>query len=152
MAEFVAGHAATIPPAGEGHAPPGFAAAALFAVAPAFLADPRVAPYCRSLLHAEQAFTWQRPLAVGEVLEVRGRVGAVRSRGPLHLVSFEVAAAGAGGAWMEGVSSFVLSAEAAGESPEEAEPPLDERAACDAGRPVPAARRPASPFRRCAAR
>ena len=121
----------------EGHAPPGFAAAALFSVAPAFLADPRVAPYCRSLLHAEQAFTWQRPLAVGEVLEVRGRVGTVRSRGDLHFVSFEVAASGAGGTWMQGVSGFLLSAEAAGVSPEETEPPLEERAPCDAAGPVP---------------
>jgi acyl dehydratase len=117
-------------------APPGFAAAALFAVAPAFLEDPRVAPYSRSLLHAEQAFTWKRPVAVGEALEVRGRVVAVRSRGSLHLVSFEVGAAGAAGVWMEGVSSFLLSAEAADDCAEEAEPALDERAPCD---PLPLA-------------
>ena len=61
-----------------------------------------MAPHCRSLLHTEQAFAWQRPLAVGEALLVRGAVAAVRSRGPLHLVSFEVAAAGAGGRWMAG--------------------------------------------------
>jgi acyl dehydratase len=113
-------------------APPGLAAAALFAVAPAFLEDSRVSSYRRSLLHAEQAFTWKRPLAVGEVLEVRGRVGTVRSRGPLYLASFEVIAAGGGGTWLEGASSFVLSAEAAGASPEEAEVPPDERSACDA--------------------
>jgi len=118
-------------------APPAFAAAALFAVAPAFLEDPRVIPYCRSLLHGEQTFTWRRHLAVGEVLEVRGRVGTVRSRGSLHLVSFEVAASGAAGEWMEGVSSFLLSAEAADASAEEAEPLLDERAPCDAASPAP---------------
>ncbi|MFH1330801.1 MAG: MaoC family dehydratase N-terminal domain-containing protein [Actinomycetota bacterium] len=136
------------------HAPPGFAAAALFAVAPAFLDDPKVARHSRSLLHTEQAFTWERPLAVGEALGVQGRVTAVRSRGPLDLVLFAVAASGPGGRWMEGVSSFLLSAEAADEAAEELEPPPDERAACDSAvpLPLPAPGEALAPLRRGASR
>ena len=138
----------------QGHAPPGFAAAALFAVAPAFLDDPEVARCGRSLLHSEQAFTWERPLAVGETLAVQGRVAAVRSRGALHLVTFTVTASGPGGRWMEGVSSFLLSAEAADEADEEQEPQPGERDACDrAGLlPLPAPGEALPPLRRSASR
>jgi hydroxyacyl-ACP dehydratase HTD2-like protein with hotdog domain len=119
----------------EHHAQPGFAAAALFAVAPAFLADPEVAPHCRSLLHAEQSFSWGRALRVGEEVMVRGTVRRVRARGPLHLVTFEVAAGDPDDLWFVGLADFVLSAEAAGESAEEEEPPFERRAACDPALP-----------------
>ena len=153
VAEFVAA-TGDDPIRWQRHAPPGFAAAALFAVAPAFLDDPEVARHGRSLLHTEQAFAWERPLAVGEALAVQGRVAAVRSRGALHLVSFEVAASGPGGRWMEGVSSFLLSVEAADEAAEEREPPPDERAACDSAvlLPLPAPGEALPRLRRAASR
>ena len=130
VAEFVA---ATGDDAGrwEDHVPPGFAASALFAVAPAFLGDPEVAPYCRSLLHAEQSFAWDGALRVGEELAVRGTVRRVRTRGPRHLVSFEVEAGGEGGRWFRGEAGFVLSAEAAASAEEEEEPPCEARAVCE---------------------
>jgi len=135
-------------------APPAFAAVALFTVAPSLLADPEVARLGRSLLHTEQAFGWTRPLAVGEELEVTGRVAAVRSRGSLHLVSFEVAAAGPAGPWMEGASAFLLSAEAAGDADEEAEPPFEARASCDPALPeaLPAVGEALAALRRSASR
>jgi len=138
----------------RGFAPPGFAAAALFAVAPALLADPEVGRYGRSLLHAEQAFTWRRALAVGEVLEVRGRVAAVRARGTLHIVSFEVETDGPEGTWMEGVSSFMLSDKPAVASEEEEEPAVDEQGPCDPAGPIPlpAVGEPLPPLRRSASR
>ena len=52
------------------HAPPSFAAAALFAVAPSFLGDPEVVAETRSLIHTEQSFRWLRPLELGETVEV----------------------------------------------------------------------------------
>ena len=135
-------------------APPGFAAAALFAVAPAFLAEPEVARHGRSLLHAEQSFGWSRALLVGEEVEVRGRVAGVRSRGPLYMVGFEVDASGPGGPWLEGSSTFLLSAEAAASSAEEAEPGFEARAEFDPATPFPfpAAGEALPPLRRSASR
>lgn len=104
------------------HAPPLFANAALFTAAPVFLTDPVVAPFTRSLIHSTQEYAWSRPLAVGETLEVSGRVAAVRARGLLHFVTFELDATGDAGPWLTGSSLFLLSAEAAGEAPEEKEP------------------------------
>jgi acyl dehydratase len=118
-------------------APPGFAAVALFAVVPELLGDPAVAGSARSLLHAEQAFTWARPLAVGEELAVTGRVAGVRRRGELHLVFFETAAAGTAGLWMEGLSTFLVSAEAAAAASDEDEPPAEARARFAPASPIP---------------
>ena len=70
-------------------APPSFAAAALFAVAPSFLNDPRIAAETRSLIHTEQSFTWHRALEIGETIEVEGLVTEVRARRSLNLVTFE---------------------------------------------------------------
>lgn len=109
------------------HAPPAFASAALFAVAPRFLADPDVASHTRSLIHTEQMFRWHRPLAAGERLEVIGRVTGVRTRRALTLVTFGFEA-GSADPWLEGESTFLLSDEAAGSAEEGAEPSHDERA------------------------
>ena len=95
------------------HAPPSIAGAVLFGVAPLFLSDGDVAGAARTLIHTEQVFRWLRPLAVGEVLEVSGRVTGVRARRSLNLVGFEMSASGpTGGAirrdrllqslWIEG--------------------------------------------------
>jgi acyl dehydratase len=113
------------------YAPPGFAAALLFAVAPAFLDDPVVVPHCRTLLHLEQSFSWELSLRVGEDVSVRGSVQRVRTRGPLHFVTFEVVAGGEGGLAFSGESEFVLSAAPAASSDEEEEPPPVKRAPCD---------------------
>ncbi|MBN2114176.1 MAG: MaoC family dehydratase N-terminal domain-containing protein [Acidimicrobiia bacterium] len=135
-------------------APPGLAAAAFFAAAPALLALPEVAGPARSLLHTEQAFTWQRALAVGEEVAVAGKVASVRSRGAMHLVTFEVAAAGAAGPWLQGAATFVLSAEAVAAAAEEVEPPPDARGICDPASvlPLPGEGAALSPLRRSASR
>jgi acyl dehydratase len=114
----------------SGHAPPGFAAAALFAAAPAFLADPDVEPQTRSVVHAEQEFAWWRPLAIGESLSVTAEVSGVRSRGPLHVVTLTMAA-GDERRWLDSTSTFLLSAGAAASAAEESEPGTDERGPSD---------------------
>ena len=48
-------------------APPGFAAAALFSVAPALLDE----LYDHSIVHGEQVFTWSGPIAIGDLLSVK---------------------------------------------------------------------------------
>lgn len=130
VASFVAA-TGDLPGRWDDHAPPSYAAAALFAVAPVFLGDPDVVDSTRSLIHTEQTFTWLRPLQVGETIEVEGVCREVRARGPLNLVTFGLTA----GSWLEGTATFLMSAEAAAATPEEPEPPQDARAQDD--RPVP---------------
>jgi len=113
------------------HVPPTQAAAVLFAAAPALLADPDAAGSTSAIVHSEQALRWERPLEVGEPLAVEGEVAAVRARGLLHLVTFEVRAAGAAGPWLEGRSTFLLSSEPAAAAAEEPEPDHDERGRLD---------------------
>ena len=73
---------------GKGQAPPGFAAAALFAVAPDLLAE----LYEMSVIHGEQSFTWSGPIEIGHSYTVTGQVSRVRERGGVHFVTFEVTA------------------------------------------------------------
>jgi acyl dehydratase len=119
------------------HVPPAYAAAALFAAAPAFLADPQVAAATRSLLHIDQAFAWERALPAGEPLEVTGTITGVRERGAMHLVTFAVSAFGADGPWLEASSTFLMSRDAAAAGAEEPEPPLEQRGPRDVPSPIP---------------
>lgn len=97
-------------------APPGFAAASLFAVAPDLLAE----LYRHSVVHGEQTFTWNGPLEVGDVLEVSGKVTRVRERGGAHFVTFETTA----GDRITGKSLFLASGESTpGEAARSSEPP-----------------------------
>ncbi len=73
---------------GKGFAPPGFAAAALFAVAPELLAE----LYEMSVIHGEQSFAWNGPIEIGHTYTVTGEVSRVRERGGVHFVTFEVEA------------------------------------------------------------
>jgi acyl dehydratase len=125
----------------EGHrwsqfAPPLFANAALFAAAPAFLEDPAVAPFTRSLIHSEQQYAWSRALGIGELVEVSGTVASVRARGPLHLVTFEVEARSAAGPWVTGSSLFLMAGEAAASGADESEPAVALRPAIADGAPA----------------
>ena len=70
------------------YAPPGFAAAALFAVAPDLLAE----LFDRSVIHGEQTFEWSRPIPADGLLEVSGTVTRVRERGGVHFITFEMTA------------------------------------------------------------
>jgi acyl dehydratase len=125
----------------ERYAPPGFAACALFAVAPLLLGDPAMSGNTRSVIHSDQEFLWRGPLGVGAVMSVRGRVGSVRARGSLHLVVFETEAVCGTSTWLEGRSTFLLSGEAAAAAAEEQEPRAGLRAAFGAADwlPLPAA-------------
>ncbi len=70
------------------HAPPGYAGALLFVVAPHFLEDPRVRPYTGVLVHVDQSFIWHAPFVIGEVVTVVGRVEKVRERSGSFFVTF----------------------------------------------------------------
>jgi acyl dehydratase len=90
------------------NAPPGFAAAALFEVAPELLDEMSD----HSVIHGEQSFTWHGPLVVGASLEVTGTVARIRQRGGVNYVDFDVMARDGGGPVVEGNSLFLVSGEA----------------------------------------
>lgn len=102
-------------------APPGWAAAALFAVAPQLLTDESVR--AGSVIHGEQRFTWLRPIMVESDLEVLGTVGRVRERGGVWFLTFDLTVTDSEGDLLTGSSSFLASgtaspAAAPSESPE----------------------------------
>jgi acyl dehydratase len=88
-------------------APPGFAAVALFVVAPDLLAELTD----HSVVHGEQTFAWHRPMRVGETLAVTGTVTRVRERGGVNYVGFDVVATGESGTALEGSSLFLVTGE-----------------------------------------
>ncbi len=88
-------------------APPGFAAAALFMVAPGLLDELSG----HAVVHGEQGFTWHRPLMMGETLAVTGSVNRVRHRGGVNYVSFEFLAVGGDTPVVGGSSLFLVAGE-----------------------------------------
>ncbi len=100
-------------------APPGFAAAALFAVAPDLLAE----LYEHSVIHGEQTFDWSGPLTSGAVFEVSGTVTRVRDRGGVFFVTFEMEARDQEVTVLRGKSLFLAAGQSsAGGVPESEEP------------------------------
>jgi len=89
-------------------APPGFAAAALFVVAPDLLEEMSD----HSVIHGEQSFTWHGPITVGKSLEVTGKVSRVRERGGVYYIEFGILASEKGGTLIEGSSLFLVSGDA----------------------------------------
>ena len=97
----------------RGHAPPGYAAALLFAVAGDFLTDSRIAPYLATLIHIDQQFTFSGPIPVDADVVVIGTVGRVRERGGAFFVTFTATATIEGEVVLESRSTFLMSDEAA---------------------------------------
>ncbi|MEN8234756.1 MAG: MaoC/PaaZ C-terminal domain-containing protein [Actinomycetota bacterium] len=112
----------------QSEAPPGYAAALLFAVASDFLNDPRIAPYLRSLVHVDQQFTYPAPTPVDVDVIVTGTVERVRERSGAYFVTFVATATAGGDVVLESRSTFLMSDQAAGEPGEDrGEPAFDER-------------------------
>jgi len=110
--------------------PPSASGALLFAVAPLFLADPRVGE--GAVIHGEQAFTWDGPIPRDAALSVTGRVARARARGGVTYVTFDVEVKQEAGRVLTGSSLFLVGGVPAGGAPEEPEPPAGE-----GGRRVP---------------
>lgn len=89
-------------------APPGFAAAALFVVAPDLLGQLTD----HSVIHGEQTFTWHEPIEKAALLEVNGTVTRSRERGGVHFVGFDLIATSDERPVIEGSSLFLISGEA----------------------------------------
>ena len=112
-------------------APPGFAAAALFVVAPDLLSQ--LADH--SVIHGEQTFTWHGPIDKAALLEVTGTVARSRERGGVHFVSFDLTATSDERPVLEGSSLFLISGEAIpGQAEfERPEPPQSYRGEVESG-------------------
>lgn len=124
----------------EFHAPPGFAAVALFKAAPAFFEDEDAADYVGTLVHVDQTFRWLRPLPQEVDLRVSGVVDSVRHRGELFFVTFTTRTENeAGDVFIEASSTFLMTD---GPLPREKvsvepEPRWDERGENDRPTPLP---------------
>ncbi len=84
-------------------APPTYAGALLFAVAPAFFGAEGVRAHTKLLVHVDQRFTWHRALEIDERVTVDGVVVRVRMRGGLSFVTF--------GSWVRSGEEVVIEAE-----------------------------------------
>lgn len=103
-------------------APPGYAAALLFAVAADFLWDPRIQEHSRTLIHVDQGFRYSAPLPLDEV-EVVGTVARARVRSGASFVTFEMTTTDGNEPLLESTSTFLMSPEPAGSPPpDEGEP------------------------------
>jgi acyl dehydratase len=110
------------------HAPPGYAAALLFAVAGDFLTDPRIAPYLATLIHIDQQFTYPAPIAIDTDVVVTGTVERVRERGGAYFVTFGATGMIGDEIVLESRSTFLMSDQAATESStDETEPAVADR-------------------------
>ncbi len=109
------------------HAPPGYAAVALFAVAPSLLWSEEVGDHSRILMHSDQTFRWHQPLKIDDRLAASGTVDKVRERGGLSFVKFRAEVLdGHGNVAIESESTFIMSAEEPpADSPEQPEPPVN---------------------------
>lgn len=108
VAEFVAATGDLVERWSE-HAPPGYAGALLFVVAPHFLADGRVRPYTGVLVHVDQTFTWHAPLEIGAEAVVTGRVDKVRERGGSYFVTFTAAVESKNGhRLLDAIATFLM--------------------------------------------
>ena len=113
----------------QDYAPPGYAGALLFVVAPHVLADPRVEPFTGVLVHVDQTFTWHGPLAIGAEVVVTGTVERVRQRSGSYFVTFSAAVDGVGGGrLLDSTATFLMGRGGTAESiPASDEPPVGHR-------------------------
>jgi acyl dehydratase len=77
--------------------PPTFLTAAEFGVFDPIVSDPELGLDFSRVLHGDQEYVWHRPVVVGETLEVRPRIAAIRERGGNGFLTIEVTLWGSGG-------------------------------------------------------
>lgn len=136
-------------------APPSYAAALLFSIAPRFIESPEIGDSTRVLVHTEQRFRWHGPLQAEVPVSIAGVVSRVRERGALSFVTFDCTVHAAGAPLVESTSTFLMGSDPAGEpGPDVAEPEVRAGSVADA---MPASVEPASgavlgPVRRGASR
>ena len=111
-------------------APPSYAGAVLFKVAPSFLFDPDLADHANLLIHGEQTFSWPESWRIGSTLTATGSVDRMRERGGVTFATFSMEAHDeANRHVLSARSVFLMSADIppGGKSDERVEPSAEER-------------------------
>lgn len=105
-------------------APPALAGALLFVVAPALLADPRLADFTGAVIHGDQSFAWHAPIPLETDLAVSGSLTKARERGGVLFTGFDVEVTANSERILAGSSTFLMAAGSppAGDAAEESEP------------------------------
>jgi acyl dehydratase len=110
-------------------APPSYAAALLFSVAPSFLWDDAAGDYSNILIHADQAFVFEEPIRVGVPMTTEAVVERIRIRKNVAWVTFSATMSDNAGVVMTSRSTFIMSDEAPpADAEEQPEPAPLERA------------------------
>lgn len=91
-------------------APPALAGALLFVVAPALLADSRLADFTGSVIHGDQSFAWHAPIPLETDLEVSGSLTKARERGGVLFTGFDVVVTANSERILDGSSTFLMAA------------------------------------------
>ncbi|HEY5578136.1 MAG TPA: MaoC/PaaZ C-terminal domain-containing protein [Acidimicrobiia bacterium] len=117
-------------------APPGFAAAALFAGATPFLSHPAVTGEGAMILHGEQSFRWFGPIRIDDLYRVTARLTKVRRRSSVVFLWLDTIVARDAVPAIEAFSVFLLARREDGGRVEE-EPSVGDRGASDIATPVP---------------
>lgn len=113
-------------------APPSYAGALLFVVAPLFLNSPAVGDASRVLIHLDQKFRYHVPLKAEETVTVAGQVTNVRLRRGLNFVSYLSTVKSGSNALVTSESTFLMGSEPAGLAERErVEPPVHAAASDD---------------------
>lgn len=107
-------------------APPSYAGALLFVIAPLFLYADGVRD--KAIVHTDQSFRWLAELPVGESVTIAGAIERVRTRGATNLITMSMSVTDAtGAALLEGTSGFLATSGAVGApAAERPEPPVTE--------------------------
>lgn len=105
-------------------APPTFAGALLFAVAPSFFGAAGVRAHTKLLVHVDQRFIWHRALEIDEQVTVDGVVARVRVRGGLSFVTFGSSVRSGDEIVIEARSMFLMGDGMPADQPEEETEPV----------------------------
>lgn len=104
-------------------APPSYAAVLLFSVAPSFLWSDAVGEYSKILMHADQSFTFEQPIAVNEPITTDAVVDRIRIRNGVAWVTFVATMTSEAGLVATSKSTFIMSdGQPPADTDEESEP------------------------------
>lgn len=90
-------------------APPSYAAVLLFSVAPSFLWSDAVGDYSRILMHADQSFSFERPITMGAPITTEAVVDRIRIRNGVAWVTFTATMTSDAGVVATSKSTFIMS-------------------------------------------
>jgi len=113
FAEALADPAPAYRAADEAIAPPTFAAVVVMRAWEQLFADPELELALHRIVHADQKFTWERPLRAGDAVTAAVRIDQVRLRGAAEFITASVDLRSDGEPLGTATATFLHSREAA---------------------------------------